>query len=313
MNTDKFKSWEVEASTGKHFDVLDGIRGLAILMVVSYHTFYINPKSGVLFHVMGGINEGGWMGVQIFFVLSGFLISYPFFRQKAKNDQSWYPQNYARRRIGKIIPPYYLSLVIFASYYLIRFFDPAYLRVALGYALFSPNILPSGPLFNSSYWSLIVETQFYILLPLLFFLARGVRTRTTTLGMFALIWLIPVIARQLTWPGDDATPEQWATELTRFPCYLDSFAWGVLFAGMFVLRSGFRGELRSLSLFGYAGLALLGATLCFYAVSTHFFPYAHAQRWKMEAFHLLPSASTFLLLFFVFDPNCLGVRLLAQP
>ena len=314
MITDKLQGWEVKASTGKHFDVLDGIRGLAILMVVSFHTFYINPKSGIFLRVMGGINEGGWMGVPIFFVLSGFLISYPFFRQKAKNDSSWYPRGYARRRIGKIIPPYYLSLVIFASYYLVRYCDPAYLRLALGFALFSPGPISSGLFFNSSYWSLIVESHFYLILPLLFFLARGVRLQATTVGLFLVIWLVPMIVRQLTWPANNLTPEQSSDALAQFPRQLDCFAWGILFAGLFVSCSAFPGKFRFLGSLGYAGLALLLATLCLFAVSAHLFGIdARPVRWSTEAFHLLAALSAFLLLFFVFDPDCLGVRLLAQP
>jgi peptidoglycan/LPS O-acetylase OafA/YrhL len=314
MSVDAIKSWEVPASTGKHFDVLDGIRGVAILMVVSFHAFYTNPESGILIRVAGALLGGGWMGVPVFFVLSGFLISYPFFRQRVKDDQFWYLQGYARRRIGKIIPPFYLSLVIFSLYFFIRFSDSSYLWIALRWALGLPNFLTWGPALNSSYWSLVIEVHFYMVLPFLFLLVRGIKPLYVTIGVFAVLLMVPLIVRQLTWPGDAAAKDTVGYFTSRFPCQLDCFAWGVLFAGMFVSWSGFRDQLRSLRWFGYAGLVLLAATVCLYAACTSFFAIdAHPVRWSFEAFHFLPSISTFLLLFFVFDPGCLGVRLLAQP
>jgi peptidoglycan/LPS O-acetylase OafA/YrhL len=45
----KLKKWEIKPSTGNHFDVLDGLRGVAILLVVSHHTFYANPQGNALF------------------------------------------------------------------------------------------------------------------------------------------------------------------------------------------------------------------------------------------------------------------------
>src|SRR6267378_5946985 len=99
MKTESMKQWEVKSSTGKHFDVLDGIRGIAILMVVVVHTFYVNPKSGLLLRTIGDLIGTGGTGVPIFFVLSGFLISYPFFRDRSMDTRLWYPDGYTRRRI----------------------------------------------------------------------------------------------------------------------------------------------------------------------------------------------------------------------
>jgi peptidoglycan/LPS O-acetylase OafA/YrhL len=314
MSNDPIQTWEIRASTGKHFDVLDGIRGVAILMVVSFHAFYTNPQAGFLVHAVGRILSGGWMGVQVFFVLSGFLISYPFFRQKAKDDRFWHLDGYARRRIGKIIPPYYLSIVVFAIYYYIRFADPAYLRSAWGYLLVFSNPYQTAVLFNSSYWSLLVEIHFYIALPLLFFLAKRLNFHGALLFLAAILMLVPLAVRLIVWPGSAASSSHVGYLMTRFPGQLDCFGWGVLFAGMFVSWSGYREELRHLRVFGYAGLFLLAACLCIYAACTRFFNIdTSPSRWSYELFHYLPCVSTFLMLFFVFDPLCLAVRLLAMP
>jgi len=313
MSANSIKQWEVQSSTGKHFDVLDGIRGVAILMVVAFHTFYTNPESGAALRAIGGIIGTGWIGVLIFFVLSGFLISYPFFRKRAADTGFWYQTGYTRRRVGKIIPPYYLSIAMFALYYFLRFSDTAYLQTALQWALGLPNFLPTPLRFNASYWSLIVEVHFYLVLPFLFLLTRGLKPRHTAALLFFILFAVPLVARQLTWP-EDALYKDVVFLMSRFPCQLDFFAWGVLFSGVFVSLSAVRDEVRALSLFGYAGLVLLVASLGFWAFWTHLFDIrGHPARWSTEVFHLLPSASAFLMLFFVFDPKCVGSRFLAHP
>jgi peptidoglycan/LPS O-acetylase OafA/YrhL len=312
MTTDSIKRWEVQSSTGKHFDVLDGLRGVAILMVVAYHGFYTNPGAGALMRLIGGVFGTGWMGVPIFFVLSGFLISYPFFRGRAADKRFWYQQGYTRRRVGKIIPPFYLSIVIFTLYYFLRFSNSAYLHAAWQWAVGLPNFIQPAADFRASYWSLIVEAHFYVILPLLFLFTRGLKPRPTAALLFLILFVAPLAARLFTWPE---APNKKLVQflMTRFPCDLDFFAWGVLFSGVFVSLSSIRDKLRVLSLFGYAGLILLMVSIGFWTRWVPLFNLVdHPTRWSVEVFHLLPAASAFLMLFFVFDPNCIGSRILGH-
>jgi peptidoglycan/LPS O-acetylase OafA/YrhL len=312
MATNSVKRWEVTSSTGKHFDVLDGIRGVAILMVVAYHTFYTNPGSGALMRTIGGALGTGWMGVPIFFVLSGFLISYPFFRERTVDGKFWYQRGYTSRRIGKIIPPFYLSIVIFTLYYFLRFSDPAYLHAAWQWAVGLPNFVPPAANFKASYWSLIVEVHFYIILPPLFFFTRGRKPRATTALLFLFLFAVPLVARQLTWP-DAPDKEGVQFLMSRFPCDLDFFAWGVLFSGLFVSLSSIRDKVRVLSSFGYVGLALLAISTGLWVFWVPLFDILdHPTRWSVEIFHLLPATSAFLMLFFVFNPACIGARVLGH-
>jgi peptidoglycan/LPS O-acetylase OafA/YrhL len=313
MSADSIKGWEASTSTGRHFDVLDGIRGVAILMVVARHTFYANPASGIVLRAGGRLMEAGWMGVPLFFVLSGFLISYPFFRQRAQDTRFWYQPGYARRRIGKIAPPFYLSIVLFTAWYLLQFGDPAYLRAAGMWALGLPNFIPV-PLSFNAYWSLVVEVHFYILLPLLFFLTRGLKLRPSALCLFAILFAVPLLVRHLTWPAPGFSKETITLVMERFPCQLDYFAWGVLFSAVFVALTVAREELRALGLFGYAGFALLAVSAGCYALWSEWYGLdSLPTRWSTEVFHLLPAAAAFLLLFFVFDPACTGARVLSLP
>jgi peptidoglycan/LPS O-acetylase OafA/YrhL len=199
-------------------------------------------------------------------------------------------------------------------YYFLRFSDTAYLHTALKWALGLPNFVPTALRFNASYWSLIIEVHFYAVLPILFFLTRGLRQHHTAALLFFLLLVVPLATRQLTWPDRPLSKDALAFLMGRFPCQLDFFAWGVLFAGVFTSLSAVRDQVRALSLFGYAGVVLLMATLGFWAFWSHLFDiHSHPARWSVEVFHFLPSIAAFLMLFFVFDPHCLGSRLLGHP
>ena len=326
MSLDKIKHWEVLPSTGRHFDLLDGLRGVAILMVVCFHNFYFNPQSGLLIRCLGSLNGRGGVGVPIFFILSGFLISLPFFKVRA-TDATWYVRGYARRRAAKIIPPFYLSLIILTLYYLVRYSNLGYFWTALRWAVGICNFIPETLNFNSVYWSLIVEVQFYLILPLLFWLTRNSKLRQKIIINFGLLFVIPLLVRELTWPSDSIlqgikvqigmTPSEYTFFLIcRFPGQLDYFAWGVLFAGVWsampidALKA--KSEFRLLSLLGYVGATLLVTTIILGAIWINLFGVAeHAARWMTESDRLLIGVSGFLLLFFLFDPQCFGARILS--
>jgi len=174
--------------------------------------------------------------------------------------------------------------------------------------------------FNLSYWSLIVEAHFYILLPILFWLTRGLPVRPTTGILFALFFAGPLVARYFMWPAglyvlppyEADLHREIVLKLTRFPCQLDYFAWGVAFAGVFVQLAPAREHLRPLSLFGYVGVLLMAVTLLFWGFwGERFGVRAQPTRWSVELGHLLPAVASLLLLFFVFDPGCRGTRWLS--
>src|SRR6185437_14320584 len=153
---------------------LDGIRGVAILMVVSFHYFLI-PENGTHWaKAANAVLSFGWSGVDLFFVLSGFLLGGILI----DNFQSPnYFRTFYTRRICRIFPLYYLWLALF---FLLPFvFPPGFLDCTSsgmfylkkwGYLCFGQNFYRTGldgydALWMGVTWSLAVEEQFYLLVP----------------------------------------------------------------------------------------------------------------------------------------------------
>src|SRR4051794_10879713 len=96
--------WKVDPAAGKEYEVLDGLRGVAILLVVMCHLLRLDPNGGAITQLWGGMVAAGTWGVTIFFALSGFLISDRFWKRKVEGAAQLVPERYAARRFWKIYP-----------------------------------------------------------------------------------------------------------------------------------------------------------------------------------------------------------------
>lgn len=166
-----------ESTTGKHLPALDGIRGVAILLVLVFHLFDANtyPTANFLVVRLAELRAACWVGVDLFFVLSGFLITGILFDTRLSKH---YFRNFYARRALRIFPLYYGTLAV----------------VAVGALLFGCHLLPGfwyvvtylasikGAAYASCYWlnlnhfwTLSVEEIFYLIWPALVLLARTPR------------------------------------------------------------------------------------------------------------------------------------------
>lgn len=308
------RKWLVMPSSGQHWDVLDGLRGVAILMVLFAHGLFVNPAGPLSTQWLGAFFKTGATGVQVFFVLSGFLISQPFFKARSSDSGSSYIKGYFTRRVLKILPPFYFTILLLSAYYYWRYHDMEYVMTGLKWAVGIPHLffVPHG--FNGVFWSLWVEVGFYTLLPLLFWALRG-RTVWQTGAIIATILLVvPFVGRWLVIGqglGQATLLGQREYLCARLPNALTNFSWGVLFACLFTASRRNIGSMRSYAKIGYAGIGLMAFTLTLTA-RTHVL--GSSNEWGMGEllFHLV-GFSTFLMLFFLFDANSTGTRFFSTP
>jgi peptidoglycan/LPS O-acetylase OafA/YrhL len=177
-----------------HRKALDGIRGLAILMVIGSHAFEANLQAaGPVLRTLGQVLFYGQFGVDLFFVLSGFLITGILL--DTRTDQRFFRKFYARRTL-RIFPLYYGVLLV-----LFGLTHPLHLQwhgLAIPLLLYLQNFFPSQiNNFHLSpgiglyhFWSLAIEEQFYLVWPAAVFLVRDRRTLfalTVTLSLASLL------------------------------------------------------------------------------------------------------------------------------
>ncbi|MFC5459867.1 acyltransferase family protein [Massilia niabensis] len=158
---------------------LDLLRALAIGWVMLYHV----ASYGV---ALPGIVHHGWMGVDLFFVLSGYLIGAQVLRPYAEgNRPSW--RFFLLRRAFRVLPAYLAVLALYAMLPTVR--ESAGLRPLWQFLTFTVNLVPdAGRLAFSHAWSLCVEEHFYLLLPpVVWLLGRYPGTRRTAALALALL------------------------------------------------------------------------------------------------------------------------------
>jgi peptidoglycan/LPS O-acetylase OafA/YrhL len=169
---------QTKPDANKHIPALDGLRGLAVLLVFLYHYAGGAQSSNLILRVLGTCNHANWFGVTLFFLLSGFLISGILWDGRAQPD--WWRRFYWRRTL-RIFPLYFAALLlVLCSAALVHRGRDAFDHLWV-YALYLQNIprffsaanAVGSPLHLSHLWSLAVEEQFYLLWP---FLLIGVRT-----------------------------------------------------------------------------------------------------------------------------------------
>ncbi len=191
----------------KRIRSLDGVRGIAILLVVVWHYVQnqIVPEPYSLAAYVKKMLSLTWSGVDLFFVLSGFLIVGILLDNRGASN---YFRAFYIRRICRIFPLYFLLLGLFILLPpLLSLPDPvqAWLfsnpHPLWSYATFTQNILMGlregyGPNWLGITWSLAIEEQFYLFIPLLVFFFRR---RTVVYVFLSAVLLAPLL--RIGYPG----------------------------------------------------------------------------------------------------------------
>ncbi|MBC7934459.1 MAG: acyltransferase [Rhizobacter sp.] len=246
------------------FHGLDHLRALAIILVfLSHYNLLSHHKPTWLEDVA----KFGWTGVDLFFVLSGFLISSQLFAQ-IKQGQAISLKTFFLKRFFRIIPAY---LVVVAIYFTIPFFrEKKGLAELWRFLTFTQNFgldLSKTKAFTHS-WSLCVEEHFYLVLPILLILLQKLQGFKKAYWLLIILFLLgfatriysyeyfyePVSQQQYTWPV-------WY-QYIYYPTYnrLDGLITGVTIAAIYQFLPDFWSRLSKYSnSFLSTGLLLLTA------------------------------------------------------
>jgi len=291
---------------------LDGLRGLAVLAVVILH-FYVAPPvldTDRVHHLFQRLFSLSFLGVDLFFVLSGFLIGGILLDHRSAPNLL--PVFYARR-FFRIIPIYLLLLATF----LVGRNVPGLSAVNYGtyfwstvpiwpYFTFTQNIFMAlhrdiGPYWLGPTWSLAIEEQFYLVIPLL---VQRLTGRQLALACVALILVAPPLRLTAVLRAENNL-----AAIFLLPTRADALPWGILCA-LFVREARCRDWLLAHRRF-FAGtiavglIGLVGLSLQNY----------EAASWQICAFGYTTCNVVFaaLLLYVVVLPDSRPARMLSLP
>lgn len=224
------------------FPAIDMLRGFAALLVLMYHVLIFgnwhNKAQGGLWVLWGR----GFTGVDLFLVISGFVIALTALNSHARQGGS-FRAGFARRRFWRIAPLYYLTTLVF-----IVLIQPGLMLVPwhvlaahLGTHVFFVHNLYSethGSI-NGVSWSVALEMQFYLLMLLATpWIARQARAGRTLL-MVAVFALAYRYLTTLVWPPGQTPPIVQFIYASQLPGVIDQFACGIFLALTLHRQKGF--------------------------------------------------------------------------
>lgn len=250
---------------------LDGLRGIAVILVLFRHAVRPflekgEPPDPTLGWDVSTFMANGWIGVDLFFVLSGFLITHHILGLRDRNNGDWHWKPYLQKRALRIIPAYYavLFLAVVGAF---PYFDvtPELLSLRVTYhMLILQDYLPSNIVV--AFWSLGVEEKFYLLAPLLILAranAKSLSGRMSTIVMLLFLGIALRVHSAIGSTDVDSYDQFFFTFRSPFHMTMDPILFGVLIA--LVYRS--KHEFPVLTSRPVAGIAFWIGTVLFLTLS----------------------------------------------
>lgn len=221
---------------------LDHLRAAAIILVLLYHYRMFEHPAWI--DSIGGI---GWTGVDLFFVLSGFLISNQLFRE-IRERRTIRLKSFFIKRFFRIIPPYIFTLFLYFCFPLFKEREALpplwkFLTFTQNYGL---DVINYGTFSHA--WSLCIEEQFYLALPLFLLILLRLKAVKYLKGVIVFFLSLTIILRVFSW-NQYITPhletpafwKEWYMQI-YYPTYtrLDGLAIGVLIGYLFRFSARFK-------------------------------------------------------------------------
>jgi len=244
---------EQNKSVNSYFSHINLLRAFAALSVLVYHVIELYPwKDFPITNPVYLWFRIGWMGVDMFFVISGFVIMLSALNLQQSESVISPGKIFIRRRIARIVPLYLLTCLIFIIFVnpdllLIPF--PSLIKHIVTHLIFIHNILPDthGSI-NGINWSVAAEFQFYILILIMMRFLKKLHPATLLAGgiLLALIsrGVVFMIADSYKW--DVLLRFQYTTQMLSM---MDEFCFGMIIAKLVI-----QGKLSPLEKFWRSGL-----------------------------------------------------------
>jgi peptidoglycan/LPS O-acetylase OafA/YrhL len=179
---------------------LDLLRAVAISWVMAFHA-----SSFGLISRDHWIPKFGWMGVDLFFVLSGFLIAGQLLRPWARGDQPNYSRFFARRLL-RTLPAYLAVVALYFLFPVLR--EHPVIQPLWQFLTFTQNFgyVPDPPKAFSHAWSLSVEEQFYLIFPAIVAIVAVRPHPQSVVAVFIAVLMVGIVSRGYFWLADVAQP-----------------------------------------------------------------------------------------------------------
>lgn len=243
---------------------LDTLRATAIILVFMAHFTWLTGQSP-----FGPFGKMGGMGVDLFFALSGYLIGHQIFSDLKRQNFSL--KIFYARRVLRTLPNYFFVLALYLLFPFIR--EKPFTVPVWHFLTFTQNFVDGGPHAFSHAWSLCIEEQFYLFLPLILLFLFNKKLFRLGAWIVTFILISEIIIRGIIWllylrhAGENIG--QLYSRLIYAPTFsrLDSLVIGVSLAGLKIYRNAFWEKITRngnlilcLGIIGYVAVAYIFQT-----------------------------------------------------